>query len=79
MDVRFVTKTTLQRLISSGDVASNKEKVFYNGVQAFHLKAYGYAISHLPVDDPVLLNAEFVQFEDREHLSISMPQFFVDR
>lgn len=79
MDVGFVTKTTLKRLISSGDVASNKEQVFYNGVQAFFLKAYGYAISHLPVDDPVLLNAEFLRFEDREHSSISMPQFFVER
>ena len=79
MDVGFVTKTTLKRLISSGDVASNQEQVFNNGVQAFLLKAYEYAISHLPVDDPILLNAEFVQFEDREHLSISMAQFFVER
>lgn len=79
MDVGFVTKTTLKRLISSGDVASNKEQVFHNGMQAFFLKAYEYAISHLPVDDPVLLNAEFVRFEDREHSTISMPQFFVER
>lgn len=79
MDVGFVTKTTLKRLIASGDIPSSKEKVFLNGVQAFFLKSYGYAISHFPIDDPVLLNAEFVRFEDREHSSISMPQFFVER
>ena len=79
MDVRFVTKTTLKSLTSFGDVSFSKEQVFLNGVQAFFLKAYGYAKSHLPVDDPVLLNAEFVRFEDREHTSISMPQFFVER
>lgn len=79
MEVGFVTKTTFKRLISSGDVASNKEQLFYNGVQAFFLKAYQYAISHLPIDDPVLVNAAFVRFEDREESSISMPQFFVER
>ena len=78
MDFGFVTKTTLKRLIPSRDVAPNKEQVFYNGVHVFFLKAYGYAISHLPVD-AVLFNAEFVRFEDREHSSISMPQFFVER
>lgn len=40
---------------------------------------YEYALSHLPIDDPVLVNAEFVKFEDRESSSLSMPQYFVER
>lgn len=79
MDIGFVTRTTLNRLISSGDVSPYKEQVFFRGVETFFLKAYGYAISRFPVDDPVLLNAEFVKFEDREHSSLSMPQFFAQR
>ena len=77
IDVEFVTKTTLKRLITSRDIPSSKEQVFLNG--AFFQKAYEYALSHLPIDDPVLVNAEFVRFEDRESSSLSMPQYFVER
>lgn len=79
IDVGLVTKTTLKRLITSGDIPSSKEQVFLNGAYAFFQKAYEYALSHLPIDDPVLVNAEFVRFEDRESSSLSMPQFFVER
>ena len=75
IDVRFVTKTMLKRLIISGDIPSSKEQVFLNGTYAFFQKGYDYALSHLPV----LVNAEFVRFEDRESSSLSMPQFFVER
>lgn len=79
IDVGFVTKTTLKRLLTSGDIPSSKEQVFLNGAYAFFQKAYECALSHLRIDDPVLGNAEFVRFEDRESLSLSMPQFFVQR
>lgn len=54
IDVGFVTKTTLKCLITSGDIPSSKEQVFLNGAYAFFQKAYEYALSHLPIDDPVL-------------------------
>lgn len=79
IDVGFVTKTMLKCLIISGDIPSSKEQVFLNGTYAFFQKAYEYALSHLPIDDPVLVNAAFVRFEDRESSSLPMPQFFVER
>lgn len=79
IDVGFVTKTTLECLIKSGDIPSSKEQVFLNGAYAFFQKAYEYALSHLPIDDPVLVNAEFVRFDDRDNSSLSMRQFFVER
>lgn len=79
IDVGFLTKTTLKCLITSGDIPSSKEQVFLNGAYAFFQKVYECVLSHLRIDDLVLGNAEFVRFEDRESLSLSMPQFFVQR
>ena len=78
MDIRFVTKT-LNCLILSGDVTAEKEQLIFKGVEVFILQAYEYAISHFPVDEPVLLNEAFVQFEDREQSFLAMPQLFAQR
>ena len=79
VDIGFVTRTTLNRLVESGDVTANEKAKFYEGAKAFFFTAFKYGVRHMPVDDPVLENAQFVHFEDRENMSFSIPQYFVER
>ena len=79
VDIGFLTKATLNKLVGSGDVSTYEEKKFYGGAKAFFLKAFEYAIDRMPIADPLLQNAEFVHIDDRENISFSMPQYFVQR
>ena len=79
VDIGLVTRATLNSLVQSGDVSTHKEKTFYEGAKAFFLVAFEYSIERMPVDDPLLQNAQFVHFEDRINISFSMRQYFVQR
>lgn len=56
-----------------------KKKMFYDGAKAFFLKAFEYSVECMPVGDPLLQNAQFVHFEDKDNMSVSMPQYFFQR
>lgn len=74
-----MTRQLLVRLEQEGDISSNQVKRFYDGVRQFYLTAATYAIENLPMNDPLLMNAEFVYFPRREHASISQVTYFVSR
>ena len=74
-----MTRTTLNNLVSSGDIGAEDEKRFYVGIRSFFSEAFEYAVSHMPVNDELLVNAEMVYFEEREKLEPSMVQYFVQR
>lgn len=78
-DIGFLTKTTLNRLLAEGDASSRDENCFYEGVKQVFSTAFEYAVTHMPVNDPVLVNAQFVQFSNRENCQVDMPQYFVHR
>lgn len=78
-DIGFLTKTTVNRLLAEGDASSRDENRFYEGVKRFFSTAFEYAVTHMPVNDPVLVNAQFVQFSNRENCQVDMPQYFVHR
>ena len=79
IDVGFVTRTALNNLVSSGDIGAEDEKRFYEGARSFFIEAFEYAVSHMPVNDELLVNVEMVYFEEREKLEPSMVQYFVQR
>lgn len=79
IDVGLVTRTSMNNLVSAGDVGPEDEKRFYVGARAFFIKAFEYALSHMPLDDELLINAEMVYFEQRETITPSMVQYFVER
>ena len=74
-----MTRTTLNNLVSSGDFDAEDEKRFYVGVRSFFREAFEYVVSHMPVNDELLVNAAMVYFEEREKLEPSMVQYFVQR
>ena len=50
----------MNNLVSAGDVGPEDEKRFYAGARAFFIDAFEYALSHMPLDDELLINAEMV-------------------
>ncbi len=60
-------------------MTANEKAKFYEGAKAFFFIAFEYGVRRMPVDNPVLENARFSHFEDRENMSFSMPQYFVER
>ena len=74
-----MTRTSLNNLVSSGDIDTEDEKRFYVGAKSFFSKAFEYDVSHIPVNDELLVNAEMVHFEEREKLKPSMGKYFVQR
>lgn len=78
-DVGFMTRTALNNLVSSGDIGAEDEKRFYEGARSFFIESFEYAVSHMPVNDELLINAELVYFEEREKLEPSMVQYCLSK
>ena len=78
LDIGFTTRTELQKLIEDGYDMNIIER-FYHGVRSFYGEALDYARSHLPLNDPVLENARFLNFALRESSELSQLEYFIDR
>ena len=79
MDVGFITRSTLNHLLTVGDICENDVKTFYNGVKMFFTTAFKYALNHMPFEDPVLQNAQFIEFDNRDNCTVNIPLYFVQR
>lgn len=73
------TRQLLNRLIDNGEVTHTEERRFCQAVGAFYCTATDYALKHLPLNDRVLQNARFVNFQSREAALFSEVEFFVNR
>lgn len=74
LDIGFTTKTALAKLTEEGHDA-RKIQQFYTGVRSFYEKACSYARSSLPLSDPVLKSARFLNFARRESADLSEVDF----
>jgi hypothetical protein len=64
--IGYTTRTKIHKYLDEGDLSDSEVKTFYMAVRSFYEKAVQYAIKNLPLDDEVLRNAAFVNFEARE-------------
>ncbi len=48
-------------------------------MKMFFKTGFEYAISHMLVDDTVLQNAQFIQFDNRDNCTEDMAYYFVQR
>lgn len=78
-DVGSMTRTALNNLVSSGDIGAEDEKRFYEGARSSFIESFEYAVSHMPVNDELLINAELVYFEEREKLEPSMVRYCLSK
>ncbi|XP_041482851.1 uncharacterized protein LOC121429723 isoform X2 [Lytechinus variegatus] len=79
LTIGFTTRATLNRLLEGGDISQTQVKKFFAGVRGFFCEAVSYALSRLPLDEPVLQHATFVDWHQKMEASIDDVLFFVDR
>ena len=81
LEIRISTRLLLDCLLSSGYISDAEVTLFYNGVRVFYEITFGYALTHLPINDPLLKNAQFINFNARNNDNIGMKQleYFINR
>ena len=77
--IGIMTRQLLRRLENSGDISSQQVKAFHTAVRHFYCEAVTYAMQNLPLNDEVLLNSQFVNFERKESATITQVTFFLSR
>ena len=75
----MTTRQHLNRLLDEGDIGASQEKAFYAVVRSFYITAVKYSLDNLPLNDPVLKNALFVDFAQREQAAFPQVEFFIHR
>ena len=50
------TRQRLQRLHNDGDISSEQVKAFYTTARKFYITAATYSLTHLPIDDYIMLS-----------------------
>ena len=78
LDIGFSTKALLKKLVDGG-CDMDKVSKFYLAVRAFYGQGLLYARSRLPLDDPVLKNARFLDFAQRDSCELSHVEYFATR
>lgn len=74
--IGYMTSSKLRTL--DDDITSAQEATFYSGVRSFFMQACSYLIERLP-SDPCVINARFVNFNNRETVDFNSVLFFIQR
>ena len=65
LSVGFVTKSTLRKLYNEGDVTQQAIDKFYDAVRCYYTEAFNYCIQWLPLNDEIINNTDFIDFNFR--------------
>lgn len=70
---------TLNRLVEAGEVSMDSAKRFHVAARSFFIKAMEYARAKLPLDDPVVEHARFVDIRQKMDATLDDVLYFVHR
>ena len=79
LQIGIITHQKAKSRLDGGDVPANAVSNFYIAVRAFFEKAIEYSLCHLPLNDELLQNASFLNFEKRLDADGSQPENFISR
>uniref|UniRef100_H3A908 HAT C-terminal dimerisation domain-containing protein n=1 Tax=Latimeria chalumnae TaxID=7897 RepID=H3A908_LATCH len=77
--VGLVTKQTVFRSTNVGDISPATKNKLFSAVRAFYSSVTKYAFIKLPLNDEVLKNATFVNFDVKENCTFEQVEYFVGR
>ena len=69
----------LTKCLAEGDISVQQLKKFYSAVRQFYIAAAQYMWKNLPLNDDVLRNAQFVNWNKRRSTTFAEASFFVER
>ena len=80
LDIGITTKFMLNRLFNGGDITEVQKRRFFKGVRKFYENSYDYALNNLPLNDPLLVNSQFINWKTRrEYDGMEEIEYFVNR
>ncbi|XP_034082868.1 uncharacterized protein LOC117553157 [Gymnodraco acuticeps] len=79
LGIGLTTKSTLIRLHEAGEIPSGDVTKFNKAARGFLLRSTEYALKKLPLNDPLLPHAEFVDFRQRQNSHVDDVLYFVQR
>ena len=77
--IRLVTRSEICKKLEGGDITDHDVKKFYSSVIAFYASAVTYALKWFPLDNAVVKDSEFVDFNTKEECDFSMVCTFIER
>lgn len=79
MVIGFTTRATLNRLLEAGDITPQQVQRFQQAAVAFLERAVEYAIKKLPMKEPLIKHAMFLDVQQRAECGVEDALYFVDR
>ena len=77
LNVGFITRVRLNHLLDAGDITAQKVELFHTA--NFFVKAVEYALQRLPLSEPLLKHARFLDVRQRAECGVEDALYFVDR
>ena len=77
--IGFTTRATLNRLVAEGDVSPQQVQKFEQAAVAFLESAVEYAMQRLPLKEPLIKHAMFVDVQQRVECGVDDALYFVKR
>ena len=65
LGIGILTKRKVKERLENGDISQEAFDRFFDGARAFFSKAYQYCVKRLPLEDSLLQNCKFVDFDLR--------------
>ncbi|XP_060776788.1 uncharacterized protein LOC132886247 [Neoarius graeffei] len=79
LNISFTTRAKLNRLLDDGDITPQQMEKFHEAALAFLINAVDYALKKLPLQEPLLKHAKFVDVRQRSECAIEDVLYFVER
>ena len=77
--IGIVTSSEIRKSLESGEITDQDVKKFYLSVRHFYTTAVSYIIKWFPLNDDVVKDSQFVDFEVKEQCDFTMVCTFVKR
>ncbi|KAK6324660.1 hypothetical protein J4Q44_G00040020 [Coregonus suidteri] len=79
LNIGFTTRAKLNRLLDEGDITPQQVDSFHEAVLCFLTSAVDYALKKLPLEEPLIKHAQFVDVRQRAESDIEDVLYFVER
>ena len=75
--IGFLTRQTINKLLREGDISEYQYTTFFKAAKAFSLRAVEYLPKWCPLEDELLSNATWLDYEHRLQKNFDSIEFFV--
>ncbi|XP_048008269.1 uncharacterized protein LOC125243045 [Megalobrama amblycephala] len=79
LNIGFTTRAKLNRLLDEGDITPQQVDSFHEAVLCFLTSAVDYALKKLPLKEPLIKHAKFIDVRQRAASDIEDVLYFVER